>query len=101
MARKNFYLPPDVIQEGLTYDKAGRFNYHPFYHHNHRTPFSTDELIYLCKYYEFESVLNLSFALGRTEKTIKTKIGILRQSGLYDIYKNMTDEEWEIHSQAS
>lgn len=85
----------DDLIDGITFDKQGRMNYHPDFHPNHKTKFMLFDLIYLCKYYEVDGPRKISFALGRTEHTIMSKVAALRKSGLYDKYKNMSDDEWE------
>lgn len=78
-----------LVDETVEYDAQGRMYYHAEYHDRHGKPFTVDELVYLCKYYEFDSVLDMSLALGRTPKTLQSKVVKLRQSGMYEIYKNM------------
>lgn len=72
-----------------TYDRCGRLKYHPDYHPNHGKPFTTEELEYMCKYFETDGRRMISMALGRTEHTISTKVTSLKRSGLYDYYKNL------------
>lgn len=71
-----------------TYDKLGRMNYHPDYHFNQGKPFSQEELEYLCKYWEVDPPDLISLALGRTEKSLYSKVKRLQKNGLYEYYKN-------------
>lgn len=88
-------IPDEQDQiDGITFDKLGRMNYHPDFHTNHRTPFTLDELIYMCKFYEIDGPRTVSFAIGRTEHTIMSKVSDLRKQGQYQIYKNMSDDDW-------
>lgn len=65
----------------IKYDRKGRMLYNPEFHPNHRKPFTKDDLIYLCKFYEFAGTREMSFALGKTEKTVANKVADLRNSG--------------------
>lgn len=76
------------IVEVINFDNQGRMVFHPEYHENHGKPFSESDLEYLCKFYEVDSRRMMSFALGRTEHTIASKVTTLRKKGLYEFYKN-------------
>lgn len=84
-----------VEEAPIEYDKWGRMKYHPNYHTSHGTRFSQEELIYLCKYWAHDDWQDMSFALGRTQKTLAEKVSELRKKNLYEVYKNMelSDEE--------
>ena len=84
----------DDMRDGITFDLQGRMNYHPEYHTNHRTRFSVDELVYMCKYYDIDGPRSVAFALGRTEHTVMCKISELRKQDTYNIYKYMSDDDW-------
>ncbi|MDR9794057.1 DNA-entry nuclease [Aeribacillus pallidus] len=73
----------------VEYDNFGRMKYHPSFHENRGKPFTESDLEYICKFYEFDGPELISLALGRTEKTIMTKVYELRKQGLYDYYKNL------------
>jgi len=81
-----------VLEEGITYDRSGRMEYHPDFHPNHQIPLTDEELEYLCKFYEVDPTRTIAFALGRTEHALRSKVNSLRRSGLYDYYKR----RWEI-----
>lgn len=49
------------------------------------------QLIYLCKNHDTDK--NINIMLGLTDREIVKKIVELKQAGLYDKYKNMTQEE--------
>lgn len=88
MARKRNVSIPD---EGIEYDKRGRLKYHPDFHPNQGKEFSDEELAYLCKFYEVDSLKSLSLALGRIEQTLTNKVVYLRKTGLFDYYKKKWD----------
>ncbi|ACK98015.1 hypothetical protein P5808_19035 [Bacillus cereus] len=50
----------------VQYDAQGRMKYHPDYDPNHKKPYTTKELAYICKYYGFGKVKGIALALGRT-----------------------------------
>jgi len=79
----------------VKFDRQGRMKYNPDYHPNHGKPFTTDELIYICKFNEVDGARSLSLALGRTEMTIANKIFELKRYGLYEYYRSLTFEKWE------
>ncbi|MGG4444517.1 DNA-entry nuclease [Brevibacillus fortis] len=87
-----------VIEDGLEYDSYGRMQYHPEFHFNHGTPFEEDELEYLCKFYETDSTRSLSFALGRTERTVRSKIDQLRKTGMYQVYIDRWNARYDLKS---
>lgn len=80
-----------IVDETIEYDKWGNMKYHPSYHPNHGTRFEEKELIYLCKFWEYDNWRDMSFALGRTEKTLALKVSKLRKNGRFEIYKNMKE----------
>lgn len=85
----------DDIKDGIVYDRFGRMEYHPKFHPNHKKPFTLDEAIYLCKFYDFEGTRNMAFALGRTEKSLIAKVNELRKSGEFQKYRDLSLGEWE------
>jgi hypothetical protein len=89
------YIPrEDDLKDGITFDKLGRMRYHPDFHPNHGKPYTTDELIYICKFYEVDGPRLISFAIGKTELTIMNTVCELRKSYRFEKYKNMSCEEW-------
>lgn len=81
-----------MIIDDITYDKHGRMQYHPEFHFSHAKPFS-EELEYICKFYEVDHARTISFAIGRTEHTIRSKVDYLRKKGLFHYYKNL-NKHW-------
>jgi hypothetical protein len=79
----------------ITYDAHGRLVYNPEFHPNHGKSFTTDDLVYLCKYNDIDGPKLMAMALGKTEGTVANKVGDLRKSGLYQTFKEMPDELWE------
>ena len=80
---------------GIQYDRHGRMVYNPEFHPNHRKPFTTDDLIYLCKYNDVDGPKLMSMALGKTEMTVANKVTNLRKSGQYEYFRSLSDEQWE------
>jgi hypothetical protein len=92
MAKKrNLAIP----EEGIEYDNRGRLKYHPEFHPNQGERLNDEELAYLCKFYEVDSLKSLSLALGRTERTLTNKVNYLRKKGLFDYYKKKWDLLYE------
>jgi hypothetical protein len=79
----------------VEYDSHGRTMFNPSYHTNHRKPFTLDDLIYISKFIDYDGLKSLSLALGKTEKTIASKLSTMRKTGEYYRYKAMTLEDWE------
>lgn len=73
--------------QGIVYDRNGRMLYNQDFHDRQGHPFTLEELAYLCKYYEFDPLRTIAFALGRTESTLKRQESYLKKRGLYDHYK--------------
>lgn len=87
--RKEKWTPSeDDVKDGITYDKLGRMQYHPDFHPNHGKPFTDEDKEYLCMFYETDNVRSLSFALGKTEHTLRVKYNDLKQKGKIQFYKN-------------
>lgn len=82
-------------EDGFKYDSQGRITYHPDFHFSHRKPFTTEELEYLCKFYEVDDRRTIAFALGKTETVIGSKVASLKKSGLFDYYKKQWDRRLE------
>ncbi|WP_433775304.1 DNA-entry nuclease [Bacillus wiedmannii] len=68
----------------VQYDAQGRMKYHPDYHPNHKKPYTTRELAYICKYYGFGKVKGIALSLGRTETTIRQLVNVLRNNGTFE-----------------
>lgn len=78
------------------HDKKPKKNYLPFdpkFHHNHRRPFTESDLEYLCRYFEVDELRSLSYAMGRTEYTLVSKVQELKRKGLYEYYKTL-NKHW-------
>jgi hypothetical protein len=84
----------DDQKDGIKFDKLGRMKYNPDFHPNHGKPFTLDDLIYMCKFYEIDGPRKIAFALGKTEHTVMSKRSDLRKAGTFEQYKNISDEEW-------
>jgi hypothetical protein len=89
------YIPrEDDIKDGITFDKLGRMRYHPDFHPNHGRPYTTDELIYICKFYEVDGPRLISFAIGKTELTVMNTVFELRRDGKFEGFKNTSYDDW-------
>jgi hypothetical protein len=73
--------------ETYEFDNSNRMLFHPDFHFSSGA-FTEEELIYLCKFYEYDEPRTVSFALGRTENSIGVKVAKLKKQGLYEYYKN-------------
>lgn len=58
----------------IKYDDYNRMLYHSGFHPNQRKLFTESELEYICKYFEFDELRTIAFAVGRTEAVITVKI---------------------------
>lgn len=72
----------------IVYDKHDRMQYHPDFHFAHGQPFTDSDLEYIFKFYEADHTRTISFAIGKTEHAIRTKVNYLKKIGLFEHYKN-------------
>jgi len=79
--------------DGITYDKQGRMSYNPEFHFAHGKPFTESDLEYICKFYEVDEARTISFAIGKTEHTIRSKVDLLRRKGLFEYYRTL-NKHW-------
>lgn len=63
-------------------DKMGRLKYNPELHPNHNKKFEEEDILYIIEWYEKIGGEEISFALGRTEGTIQSKVMLLRKKGM-------------------
>ena len=54
---------------------------------------SIEDAIYICKYHDIDT--HISTSLHMNLKDIKTIVNQLKEKGLYDRYRNMSEEEYE------
>lgn len=73
----------------VVYDSCGRMKYHPFFHDRQGTKWSQEDLEYLCRFSEVDSLKNMAMALGRTETSVAEKICRLRENGKFEQYRNL------------
>lgn len=66
----------------VEYDRWGRMKYHPEYHPNQKSPWTTTDQKYLIENYEKSGASEVSFALGRTIRTVMQRVYELRKKGL-------------------
>lgn len=75
--------------EDIKFDKSGRIKYNKDIHTNQGKPWNKEDLEYLITWYEFISREEMSFALGRTETSIASKVSSLRKLGEMPQSKNI------------
>lgn len=73
------------------YDSQGRMKAHPFYHSNQGKPWTREDLFYLCRFWDYATMTEMSYALGRTETSCASKVCLLKKTGHFNRYKN----SWE------
>lgn len=66
----------------LNFNEKGMITYNKELHPNQGQPWSEEDLLYLIEWYDIIGGEEMSFALGRTEKTISVKASNLRKEGL-------------------
>lgn len=87
----------ELVQDQIEY-RNGKMMYHPDFHTEHGKPLTDEEKEYLCYYWGFDSVRSLSFALGRTECSLRDRVYNLKRQGLFDYYKGRYSRklrQWE------
>lgn len=85
----------EIEYKKLTRYSNGRLKYDPAIHSRHKTPFGLEEKIYLAKYYDFDGERMMSAALERPEYAISRMVGRMRKNGEWELYRNLTFEEYE------
>ncbi|MGG3871414.1 DNA-entry nuclease [Brevibacillus laterosporus] len=78
-----------------SYDRFNRMKYHPDFHTNQGKPWSTEELQYLCRFYDHDHGRAIAFALGRTETTLRTKVDLLKRKGMFEYYKHLWNQNFD------
>jgi len=78
-----------VYDVSVEYDKHGRMKYNPYYHSEHGHKMTEEELEYLCRYWDIDGVKTMAMALGKTEKTLQSKVNLLKKNGKFEYYKNL------------
>lgn len=66
----------------IEYDRFGRMNYNPEFHENNGTTWNHEDIQYMVDWYNLIGPEEMSFALGRTIKTIQSKATELRKKEL-------------------
>lgn len=77
----------NLIDQTVEYNKFGMMKTHPIYHHQLGKPWTKGELVYLCKFYEFDGMQSISYGLGRPEDSCAKKVYELRKAGVFRKYK--------------
>lgn len=73
----------------VKFDRCRRMVYHPEYHFNHKEPFTTQEVAYMCTMHGKMNLQDLGYALGRTPAAIAQRISQLKRKGLFERYRQM------------
>ncbi|HEY5576241.1 MAG TPA: hypothetical protein VIK34_05935 [Clostridiaceae bacterium] len=68
--------------EQVQFDNYKRMKYHPEYHKNMGQPWSLEDLQYLINYFDKIGVVEMSFALERTETAINQQVYLFRRRGI-------------------
>jgi hypothetical protein len=84
-------IPLDDLRN-IEYDEFGRMNYHPDIHFNHKRPWTEEDLAYLCRFHHSDGCDSLQYALGRTSKTLGSKVCDLRKEDMFDYYYKLYTE---------
>jgi hypothetical protein len=82
-------------EPSFEYDNHGRIKYNPEIHDNHKKPYTTSELAYICANNGYGKRKDISFYTGRTETTIAAVIYSLRKKGMYEHYKRLGEKTHE------
>jgi hypothetical protein len=90
MARKVY---KEDIDEGLRFDSEGRMLYHQEYHPNFGKRYTEEELEFLCKFWHCDDIRSISFALGKPETSVATKVSDLKKAGKFEYYKQL-NKHW-------
>ncbi|SMQ75788.1 hypothetical protein SAMN05444673_2545 [Bacillus sp. OV166] len=77
------------LEDGLRFDKQGRMLYHPDFHFNNGKRYTEEELEYLCRFFDFDDIRTISFALGRPETSLATQVSMLKKQGKFSYYKRL------------
>ncbi|MNO43381.1 hypothetical protein D3C76_336000 [compost metagenome] len=51
--------------------------------------------VYLARYYEIDGPTKMGSLFGRDRKHIAVLIGIMKENGEYERYRNLTEEQYE------
>ena len=70
------------MEKAPEYNKYGRLKYNPEFHANTGKPWTTEDLNYLIEFYDIAGSKEMSFALERTEQSIRQKANTLRKENV-------------------
>ena len=65
----------------IKYDRFGRMEYNPMFHENMNRPWQAIDEIYLIEWYEIIGAEEMSYAVGRTIRTVMQRVVDLRRTG--------------------
>lgn len=82
-------ISKEDLEAGLTFDSVGRMDFHPDYHPNNGKPYTAEEYEYICKFSDFDGLRSVSYALGRTEKSIAVRLQMIKRDGKVGYYKRL------------
>lgn len=77
-----------AVQEEFQYSCKG-MKFHPDFHFNQGKLLTVSEAEYLCKFYGFDHIQTIAFALGRTEASLMCTVHQLKKNGEFEYYKNL------------
>lgn len=77
----------------VEYDACGKMKYHPDFHSNQGKKWTEEDLEYLCKYHEVDSLEVLALALERTTASTAEKVTKLKKQNLFEYYRNL-NKHW-------
>lgn len=72
-----------------------RRTYNPEYHARHKKEYTLAERAYLARYYDIDGESLMSAALERPKYIISAMVQIMRRNGEWELYRSLTEEEYE------
>lgn len=78
-------------EDNFEYDRHGRVKAHPYFHPNQGKKWAREDLFYLCRYWDYASMTEMSYALGRTETSCASQVCFLKKNGHFYRYQKL----WE------
>lgn len=67
----------------------------PNYHAKHGIKFTLAEKVYLARYYDIDGTKHMSLSLERPIYSLLAAIRYMRQNGEWDLYRSLSEEEYE------
>lgn len=79
----------------MTQSTRERRTYNPEYHARHKTKYTLAERVYIARYYDVDGESLMSAALERPKYNISAIVQIMRRNGEWELYRSLTEEEYE------